>query len=62
MVKCSFCKETIEKGTGSMFVKNDGTLLNFCSTKCQKSLMKLKRDSAKTPWTKQYQKKKGGKK
>ena len=63
MAKCSFCRNTIEKGKGTMFIKNDGSTMNFCSTKCQKSLLKLKRDPAKTPWTKLYQKnKKGGKK
>ena len=34
MVKCSFCGSEIEKGTGIMYVKNDGTVLWFCSHKC----------------------------
>ena len=32
---CSFCGSGIEPGTGKMFVKRDGTIFYFCSTKCQ---------------------------
>jgi len=52
--QCSFCGEEIPPGTGLMYVKNDGTLLWFCSRKCSKSSIKLKRDSRKLPWTKYY--------
>ena len=62
MAKCNFCRKTIEQGTGMMFIKNDGTIFNFCSSKCKKSLLELKRDPAKTPWTNLFHKKKGGKK
>ena len=63
MAKCNFCRKTIEPGTGMMFIKNDGSIFNFCSMKCKKSLMDLKRDPASTPWTqKSRKKKKGGKK
>lgn len=62
MAKCNFCRETIERGTGSMYIKNDGTILNFCSMKCKKSMLKMKRDPAKTSWTKLAKKKKGEKK
>jgi len=32
---CSFCGVTLEPGTGKMFVKKDGTIFYFCSTKCE---------------------------
>lgn len=31
--KCSFCGKVIEPGTGKMFVKKDGTVLNFDTNK-----------------------------
>ena len=49
MVKCSFCDQDIEKGTGKIFIKKDGKILHFCSGKCEKNMIKLKRKHAK--WT-----------
>lgn len=57
--KCSFCGREIELGTGKSLVKKDGTLFNFCSTKCEKNLLKLKRKPIKVPWTHAYRKFKG---
>lgn len=54
MVKCTFCGNEIEKGTGVMFVQKDGKILNFCSSKCEKNQLKLKRRSRKLKWTKFY--------
>ncbi len=56
MVKCNFCGKTIEKGTGKIFAKKDGTMYNFCSGKCEKNFIKLKRKPAKTKWTEQGRK------
>ena len=50
MVKCSFCGREIEKGTGVMFVKNDGKIFYFDSKKCEKNMLKLKREPARTKW------------
>ena len=50
MVKCSFCQTNIEKGTGIMFVKKDGKVLNFDKRKIQKNMLKLKRKPAKFKW------------
>lgn len=50
--KCSFCGDKLESGTGKMFVKRDGTIFYFCSSKCEKNLLKLKRNPKKTKWTK----------
>ncbi|MCC7574904.1 50S ribosomal protein L24e [Candidatus Woesearchaeota archaeon] len=52
--KCDFCKESIPKGTGKKFVKNDGKLFDFCSSKCEKNMFKLKRKSRTTKWTEEY--------
>ena len=49
--KCSFCGKEIEKGTGKMYVKKDGNVLNFCTSKCQKNMVDLKRAPRKTAWT-----------
>jgi large subunit ribosomal protein L24e len=49
-MKCSFCNDNIELGTGKMFVKNDGKVLYFCSSKCEKNMIKLKREPARVKW------------
>lgn len=59
MVKCSFCDNEIEKGTGILFVLKDGKILNFCSSKCEKNQLKLKRKGRELKWTKTYEKQKG---
>jgi large subunit ribosomal protein L24e len=50
---CSFCGNPIEPGTGLMFVRNDGGIMWFCSSKCYKNF-KMGRDPKKLPWTKLY--------
>ena len=42
MAKCSFCNSNIERGTGFIYVLNEGKVLDFCSRKCEKNLFKLK--------------------
>jgi len=53
-MKCSFCKTELVKGTGKMFVKTDGTIFYFCSSKCQNN-WKLKRDPKKVNWVRKKQ-------
>jgi large subunit ribosomal protein L24e len=55
-MNCSFCGKAIKKGTGIMFIKKDGTIFNFCSRKCEKNLLKLKRNPRNTKWTKEHHK------
>ncbi len=50
MPKCSFCGKEIEKGTGVMFIKNDGKVFYFDSSKCEKNMLKLGREPARTRW------------
>ena len=56
MAQCSFCGYEIERGTGKMFVLKEGKMLHFCSMKCQKNSLKLKRRARKLKWTKVYAK------
>ena len=51
---CSFCNNPVVSGSVTMFVKNDGSVLWFCSSKCKKNLLVLKRDPRKLKWTKKY--------
>ena len=44
-----------------MYVKTDGKILNFCSMKCEKNLLKLERTPRYTKWTKAYEKGEGAK-
>jgi len=55
MVKCDFCNNEIARGTGKIFVRKDGRLVNLCSGKCEKNLLKLDRKSRTTKWTAEYQ-------
>lgn len=51
---CSFCGNEIEPGTGKMFIKKDGTVFVFCSSKCQLNMLKLGRVPRWTPWTQAF--------
>ena len=51
MVKCSFCGTEVRKGSGKIFVRDNGQVLNFCSSKCEKNMLKLGRDARKLKWT-----------
>jgi large subunit ribosomal protein L24e len=48
--KCSFCGRGIEPGTGLLFARNDGSVLWFCSSKCRKNSLKLRRNPRKVKW------------
>ncbi|MBN1157705.1 50S ribosomal protein L24e [Candidatus Woesearchaeota archaeon] len=54
MVRCTFCGEHLEKGTGKMYVKKDGKIFYFCSMKCEKNTLKLNRKPRETRWTRAY--------
>jgi len=53
---CSFCGQEIEPGTGKMYIKKDATVFYFCSNKCQKNMLKLKRVPRRTRWSKKFDK------
>jgi len=54
MAKCTFCGINIPLGTGKMFVQKDAKILYFCSSKCDKNMLKLKRKPIKTRWSSRY--------
>jgi large subunit ribosomal protein L24e len=39
-------------GTGLTYVKNDGTMLRFCTSKCRKNMLELKRIPRRLKWSK----------
>jgi len=51
MAECAFCGEKLKPSTGFLFVKKDGTALFFCSRKCEKNMLDLKRKPIATKWT-----------
>jgi large subunit ribosomal protein L24e len=52
--QCSFCAQEIEPGTGSMFVKRDGTVFHFCSGSCRKQQLHLGRVGHRFKWTRAH--------
>lgn len=54
MAKCSFCGSEIVKGTGKLLVFKTGKTAHFCSSKCEKNLLKLRRNPKKIKWTSHY--------
>ena len=59
MANCDFCGKKIEKGTGMIYVKKEGKVLNFCSNKCEKNMFKLKRKPREHKWTAESRKARG---
>jgi large subunit ribosomal protein L24e len=55
---CTFCGGEIEPGTGRMYIKKDGVVYNFCSSKCFKNLVELRRVPRRTTWTRYYEREK----
>jgi len=55
---CTFCGVEIEPGTGRMYVRKDGVTYNFCSSKCFKNLVELKRVPRRVTWTRYYEREK----
>ncbi len=52
--QCSFCGNPIEPGTGKVYIKNNGQVLNFCTNKCKKNLLKLGKKARETEWTQKH--------
>jgi large subunit ribosomal protein L24e len=53
---CNFCGKDIEPGTGKLFCKKDGSVYHFCTSKCQKNMLQLKRVPRRVRWSKYYAK------
>jgi large subunit ribosomal protein L24e len=54
MARCTFCGNELERGTGIMLVKKDGSIHYFCSSKCENNLLHLSRVPRVVKWTKNY--------
>ncbi len=53
-MQCTFCGRMIALGTGMMYVKTDGRIFYFCSSKCEKNMLKLNHNPRKTRWTTEH--------
>jgi large subunit ribosomal protein L24e len=49
-VKCDFCGKEIKPGTGLIYVKKTGKKYTFCSSKCERNMVKLRRKPEKVKW------------
>ncbi len=58
-MKCTFCGNKMPDATGKIVVDNMGKLQYFCSSKCEKNLLRLKRKPLKTRWTARARQAKG---
>lgn len=58
MTKCTFCSKELEKGTGKSLIQTDGRILFFCSSKCEKNMLKLGRKARNLKWASKTKKKK----
>jgi large subunit ribosomal protein L24e len=57
-MECSFCGRDIRRGLDSIYVTSKGRMHHFCSSKCEKNMLKLKRNVRKVKWTKAYRREK----
>ena len=57
-MECSFCGRTIPEGAEVIFVTRKGKALYFCTSKCEKNMIKLGRKPRKVKWTIAYAKEK----
>lgn len=53
-MNCHFCGKEISHGREMIFVNKKGDILYFCSGKCEKNVLNLKRKARKVKWTKAY--------
>jgi large subunit ribosomal protein L24e len=49
-MKCSFCSKDMQPGKGKMYVENDGTVLYFDGSKCEKNYL-MGREAKKRKWS-----------
>ncbi len=54
--RCSFCGNELRPAYGIMLVRNDGSIEYYCSSKCRKNAVKLKRDPRRLKWTAYHKK------
>ena len=54
MTKCTFCGREESPYKGVHLIKNDGSINFFCSSKCRRNALNLKRDKKNIKWTESY--------
>jgi large subunit ribosomal protein L24e len=54
MTKCVFCGKDESPHKGLHLIRNSGAVDYFCSSKCRKNSLKLKRDKRKVRWTEAF--------
>jgi large subunit ribosomal protein L24e len=54
-MRCAYCKKEVEKGRGIIIVRKDGKTLDFCSSKCERNMLKLKRNPNKRKWSRRIE-------
>jgi len=54
MTKCNFCGKEESPYHGVHLIKNDGSINFYCSSKCRRNALNLKRDKNKFKWTEAY--------
>ena len=55
MPVCSFCNKSFT-ASGVIYVLDSGKVFNFCSRKCEKNMIKLKRNPRKVNWVRKKKK------
>ncbi len=51
LAKCVFCGIEQEDFKGTYFIRNDGLVHYYCSSKCYKNHLGLRRDKKRVRWT-----------
>lgn len=54
MTKCVFCGKEESPFKGVHLLANDGSVNFYCSSKCRKNALNLRRDRKKIKWTEAY--------
>ena len=54
MTKCVFCGSEESPFKGVHLIGNDGSTNFYCSSKCRKNALKLRREKKKIRWTEAY--------
>ena len=54
MVKCVFCGKDSSSFKGVHLLRNDGTTSYYCTSKCKRNALNLKRDKRKVRWAEAF--------
>jgi len=54
VAKCVFCGCEQDDYLGTYLIRNEGSVVYYCSSKCRKNHIKLGRDKRKMKWTEAF--------